>query len=205
MKKIVLSFAMLFACVSSGVFAQTNPVPRIHQVGINFSSLNQFGIHYKTGNEKTLLRLSLLSLNLGIDNEWGRAEDSLETKHQRYGIGFRLGFEKFVRVVEHLDFIWGLEAGCDFAYNRQKNNSIVNNYERFSYGVAPEVNLLLGVTYTIADHLVLGAEITPYLQYTFGKVKTTSGDLTLETTTSSVGFGFNSGSASLSVAYRFGK
>lgn len=205
MKNRVLSFTMLFAFISCGLFAQQNPETKIHQVGINFSSLNQFGIHYKSGNEKTLLRMSLLSINLASYSDWGRAEDSLENKQQSYGFGFRLGFEKHLPIVKRLDFIWGLEAGGNFNYQKMKNEQVNYNVERTSWMITPLVDVVLGVTYTFADHLVVGAEITPGIQYSFGKTKTTSSTQTVETTSSSVGFGFSNNSASLSLAYRFGK
>jgi hypothetical protein len=196
---------MIFAFISCGIFAQQNPETKIHQVGINFSSLNQFGMHYKSGNEKTLLRMSLLSMNLASYSDWGRPEDSLDNKQQNYGFGFRLGFEKHIPIVAKLDFIWGLEAGGNFNYTKLKNEQVNYNVERTSWTITPLVDVVLGVTYTFADHLVIGAEITPGVRYSFGKSKQTSSTQTVETTTSSVGFGFSNNSASLSLAYRFGK
>jgi len=205
MKTHVLYFTMLLSFISSGVFAQENPTPKIHQVGITFSSLNQFGMNYKTGSEKTLLRLSLLSLNLGNDSQWGKTEDSLDVKQQNYGAGFRLGFEKRVPVVTHFDFIWGLEAGINYNYQKTKFQDLYNDYERTSWNIMPLVNVILGVNYTIGEHLVIGAEITPGFHYSVGKTEYTSYNQTKETTSSSFGFGFNNNSANLSVAYRFGK
>ena len=98
MKTIVFCFTILLMFFTLGTYAQQENSLRIHQVGITFTSLNQFGINYKTGNEKTLLRLSLLSLNLRNQAEWGRPEDSLDVKTQGYGVGFRLGFESGYRL-----------------------------------------------------------------------------------------------------------
>jgi hypothetical protein len=196
---------MAFSFIASGVSAQEKTTPAVHQVGINFSSLNSFGLDYKTGSEKTLLRLSLLSLNIGKNAEWGRPEDSLDYKTQNFGAGFRLGFEKQVPVVERLDFIWGLEAGCNFNYNKQKAKSKYNDFEKTEWYLTPLINLVIGVTYTIADHLVIGAEITPGIQYSYGKLKNVTDIQTYENTTSSFGFGFSNNSAALSLAYRFGK
>jgi hypothetical protein len=205
MKTRIIYFAMFFVFVSNGIFAQQEKSLRIHQVGINFSSLNSFGLHYKTGGEKTLLRLSLLSLNLGQNSNWGRAEDSLDIKQISYGAGFRLGFEKRIPVYAKLDFRWGLEAGVNWAYNKQKSESLNGHYENTDWRFSPMVNAILGVTYTIADHLVIGAEITPGIQYSYGKSIVTAFERTIETTYSSVGFGFSNSFASLSIAYQFGK
>jgi len=196
---------MLLSFLSCGIFAQENAIPKIHEVGITFSNLNQFGLNYKTGSEKTLLRLSLLSMNLGNTNQWGKSEDSLDVKHQSYGAGVRIGFEKRVPVVAHFNFIWGLEAGLNFNYDKLKYKDISTHYETTNWSIAPLVNLVLGANYTFGEHLVIGAEITPYIQYSIGKSKYTRETQTRETTNSGFGFGFNNNSASLSVAYRFGK
>ena len=205
MKTQLLCLTLAFSFIASGLAAQQTAAPAIRQVGINFSSLNSFGLHYKTGNEKTLLRLSLLSMNLGASAQWGKKEDSVDVKQQHFGAGFRLGFERKVPVVAHFDFIWGLEAGCNFTYQKMTNKDIYSDFKRTTWDITPLIDLVLGVNYTIADHLVLGAEIAPSIHYTYGKTKSINLAQTLETTNSSFGFGFTNSSASLSVAYRFGK
>ena len=65
--------------------------------------------------------------------------------------------------------------------------------------------MVLGATYTISDHLVFGAEILPFIQYSFGKSTSIHSTTTTELTNSAFNFGFNNSSASLSIAYRFGK
>ena len=174
-----------------------------------FSSFDNFGLTYKTGSEKTLLRLSLLFLDLQHDNQYGRQEDSIDSKYQSYGAGFRVGFERRAPVFAKLDFIWGIEAGCNYNYQQQKRNeshySYYYNYEMVNWSVTPLVCVVLGVRYTILDHLVLGAEISPGIMYSFGKVKTTNSNSTVEETVSSVRFNLSNGTAGLTVAYRFGK
>ena len=206
MKTRALFFTMLFVSISCGIFAQQEKPVHYTQVGLNFSSLNSFGIHYKTGGEKTLLRLTLLSLNLGQTARWGRPQDSIDIKNQSYGVGFRLGFEKRVPVVARFDFIWGLEAGCNYNYQKQKLDQIYyTNNEIVDWSITPIVDLILGATYTISDHLVIGAEILPHIQYSYGKTKSTNYVKTTETTNSVFSLGFSNNSASLSIAYRFGK
>jgi hypothetical protein len=111
-----------------------------------------------------------------------------------------------VSIVAKFDFIWGLEAGTNFSFVKNTQNKIDNyDYDGTEWSVAPLINVILGVTYTISDHLVIGAEITPGFQFTYAKAKSTIGDNTVEQTTSAFNFGFNTNFASLSVAYRFGK
>jgi len=205
MKKTVSCFAFFFFLVSFGASAQQEKSLRIHQVGIKFSNLNSFGLQYKTGSEKTLLRLSVLSLNMGQNANWGKPEDSLDIKSSNYGAGFLIGFEKRIPVIAKLDFIWGLEAGVSYLYQKQKQESIGNDYETKDWRLSPGVDVILGVNYTFSDHLVFGAEITPGIYYAYGKTKTTMYSVTSERTNSNFGFSFNNTSAALTLAYCFGK
>lgn len=201
MKTRILYFILFLTFISQGLFAQQEKPVHYNQVGITFSNLNSFGLNYKTGGEKTLFRVTFLTLNLGKISEWGRPEDSVDIKHQSYGAGLRLGFEKRVPVYKHLDFIWGLETGCDFGYQKEKRD----NFESVLWNITPLIALILGVNYTLGDHLVFGAEITPGIQYSYGITDITRNGQSTKLTTSAIGFVFTNNSASLSIAYRFGK
>ncbi|MCX6305339.1 MAG: hypothetical protein NT040_10245 [Bacteroidetes bacterium] len=205
MKTRIAFLSLIFSFISFGVYAQQEKPGHVNQFGINFSSLNSFGIHYKTGTEKTLLRLSLLTLDLGAGKHWGRPADSLENKEISYGAGFRLGFEKHVTLAPKFDFIWGVEAGCNYSYQKQKTESKAITMETSAWWVSPLANLILGATCKVSDHVVIGAEITPGIIYSYGKATNTSMDQTLEQTNSKFDFGFSNNYASLSLAYRFGK
>ncbi len=207
MKKLALLFTMLFTFMSCGLFAQQEKPLHYKQVGINFSNLNSFGLHYKTGNEKTLFRMSLLSLNMGVNSNKGRTQDSIDTRVTSFGAGFRIGFEKKIPVTAKFNFIWGLEVGTNLNYSKQKNNysGTYNDNEIKTWTITPLIDVVLGATYTISDHLVFGAEILPFIQYSFGKSTSIRSTTTTELTNSAFNFGFNNNSASLSIAYRFGK
>ncbi|MEI7663265.1 MAG: hypothetical protein WCK34_13740 [Bacteroidota bacterium] len=210
MKTRFAVLTLMFSVISCGIFAQQENKLHYTQAGITFSSLNNFGLTFKTGGEKTLLRVSLLSLNLGKSSNQGRVQDSIDASTSSYGVGFRLGFERHLPIYNHFDFIWGFEAGCSYTNQKQKRNmsGLYNDYESNSWSIIPLADVILGVTYTISDHLVLGAEITPGVQYSFGKTKTTNYTgitSTTEQTNKNFNFGFNNNAASLSLAYRFGK
>jgi len=209
MRARILCATIISVLFASPLFAQNEKPVRIHEVGITFSSLNAFGLQYKTGRGKTLLRLSLLSLNLADNKQWGQTADSLDIKDHGYGAGFRLGFEKRVPIVQRFDFIWGLEAGCNYSCQKVSYATTYLTTSSSSWYIMPQINLVLGATYTVTDHLVIGAEIAPGFHYAYGKTKSTDANHTsdnpLEVTSSDFGGGFSSNSASLSVAYRFGK
>ncbi|MEI6682595.1 MAG: hypothetical protein WCO44_08205 [Bacteroidota bacterium] len=207
----ILLLTALFAIVTCGLFAQQETHPQVYQAGLSFSSLNNFGLNFKTGDEKTLFRVTLLSASMGLSSDQGRTQDSIDIKTSSAGAGFRVGFEKHIPVYRTLRFIWGLEAGGSYSYNKMKQDmsGTYNDYESVTWKITPMADLVLGLTYTISDHLVLGVEIAPSLQYSFGKVKTTNSGSgsPLETvkSTSSVSFGFYNNPATLTLAYRFAK
>ena len=110
MKNRPIFIALLFVFVSCGLFAQQEEPLHYNQIGINFTNLNSFGVHFKTGSEKTMLRFTLLTMNMGQTANWGRPQDSIDIKNRTYGAGFRLGFEKHVRLAPKFNVIWGMEA-----------------------------------------------------------------------------------------------
>ena len=207
MKTRFILFTMLFAVMSCGLFAQQEKPLHYYQLGLNFSSLNSFGVHFKTGSEKTLFRATLLSLNLVNGSTEGRPRDSIDSKITSYGAGLRVGFERHVPVFARLNFIWGIEAGFNYTYQKQDQNltGIYNDITRTSWTMAPMVDVVLGLTYTLSDHLVFGAELAPYVQYSFGKINSKTYSATTESTAKSFNFGFTNGAANLTLAYRFGK
>ncbi len=207
MKKYVLLFTMLLAAMSTSLFAQQENPLHYYQLGMNFSSLNSFGMHFKTGNDKTLLRVSLLNVSLGLTSTQGRTSDSIDIKNITSGAGIRVGFEKHVALSGKVNFIWGFEAGANFSFQKQKQNmsGVYNDYETTTWNVAPMVDAVLGVTYTLSDHFVFGAEITPNVSYGIGKTKTTRNSQSTETNNYNFSCALNTNSAGLSIAYRFGK
>ena len=211
MKKRILFFTALFTIVSCGLFAQPETHPHVYQAGISFSSLNLFGLNFKTGNDKTLFRVSLLTANGGASSDQGRTQDSIDIKGISAGAGFRVGFEKHIPVYHSLNFISGVEAGDSYTYNKQKQDmpGFYNDYESVNWKMTPMIDLVVGLTYTISDHLVLGIETAPSVQYSFGKVKTTSygtgTGVETEKKTNNFNFGFYSSPATLTLAYRFTK
>lgn len=199
---------IILACLllSSAGFAQDTAPTKIRVVGINFSSFNSFGVHFKAGSRKTLFRMSLVTLNGNISKTWGRAEDSLNQRQGSYGAGFRAGFEKPLQITKNLDFTWGLEAGCAYQYDHSNWGSITPDSKTVSWRVSPGLYALLGVTYTLKEHLVFGVEITPGIWDSYGKQTVTyNGNTTEVRMTNSLGFGFSTNFASLTVSYRFGK
>jgi len=205
MKKFV---SLLFVAVFTWPFlsqAQDTPLTRKYEVGITFSGLNNFGVIFKTGRSNTLFRASLVAMNLGINNAWGRDQDSTTQKANTYGVSLQAGFEHRIRLIQNFQFLWGIEGGCGFRYQKTSTEYASHSASLSSWSIDPRISVLFGVCYSIKEHLVISAELAPSLDYLYGNQKQTTDNITHETTQSNFSFGFNSNSARLTVAYRFGK
>jgi hypothetical protein len=206
MKKLALLILIPLLALPLSAFTQEKPPVRKHEIGLTVSNLNNFGIIYKTGRSNTLFRASLLALNLAENNTWGRAVDSLDKKGSNYGASMQAGFEHRINLVQNLQFLWGIEGGCGYSYNKIKNQSKNNTSEISGWAVTPRIAFVLGACYTVKESLVISLEISPYFGYLYSKENqsTSNGNSTV-TTQSNFTYGLNSNSARFTIAYRFGK
>ncbi|MCK9421207.1 MAG: hypothetical protein M0Q38_01265 [Bacteroidales bacterium] len=205
MKRLFIAVLILVFCFPLLSIGQTEKPLRNHEIGLNFSGLNSFGINYKTGKSNTMFRLSLLSLNLGLNKSWGRKEDSLDNKLTNCGVGIRLGFERRIPLVKSLYFLWGLDGGCSYSFGKNQQEGYVNDSKTTMWSVSPLVSLQIGAGYIVNDVLVISAEINPSIVYTYGVVKYEQNTYSQEMTTSNFSFGFTNTVASITIAYRFKK
>jgi len=201
MKKCLFAFLILFFSGMTLLFAQDKTPSKAREFGLTFSNLDNFGILYKTGNDKTLLRLSLLALNLNTYHDYGRDIDSIDHKYTGMGAGFRIGFEKRILLVKNLNLILGSEIGISYSSNRQEDD----NYKITQWNLSPGADFIFGVAYQPGEHFIISAEVTPGLAYLFGKSNVTRNHVTNEVTTNNLIFGLSNNNAAITIAYRFSK
>jgi hypothetical protein len=176
-------------------YLQGQEVQKNHEFGVTFTSLENFGIRYKSGGN-TLLRLSFLSLS-GSKNE--SKTDSLTNTQNSIGFGFNIGFEKRKIITDKLNFYYGLELLTSYRYYSQNYASKTYNQKSSSWTLSPGLGFVLGLRYEINNDLSFSAEIVPSFQYLYTK------DSLLKITTNGYTFGLNNSFANLTLAYRFGK
>jgi hypothetical protein len=204
MKKKILSTVVISLLLITNAFSQEQKPLKIHELGLTFSNFDNFGIRYKTGNEKTLLRITALAMNINLNNNWGREIDSTDIKNNGYGIGFRIGFEKPIVIVKNFDLLYGVDLIGNFSYLDNKQESPNYNYQSSSWNVSTGVAFVFGGAYRVGDHFRFSAEISPSLQYGFGETKnSSSGNQEIVLSSNYFSFGFSNYGASITVAYRF--
>jgi len=204
MKTIVLSALMITVFAATGCFAQEQNPPKVHEIGLTFANFDNFGIRYKTGSEKILLRITLLAMNLNLNNTWGEERDSTNHKSSGYGAGIRIGFEKPIPVAKNFNLYYGLDFVGNFDVQTSKDEYPDNHFESTSWTVSPGAAFVFGGSYTLGEHIRFSAELSPTLSYTYQNSKSTVNDQPEVTTQSGhVTFGLANYGASISVAYRF--
>jgi len=205
MKNKILSTVVISLIMISNAFAQEPKSVKIHELGLTFANFDNFGIRYKTGNEKTLLRITVLAMNIGSTNNWGKESDSTSYKYFRYGVGFRFGFEKPINIVKNFNLYYGLDLTGGFNYQRSKNEGqYYSNSSDTSWSISSGISFVFGGTYHLGDHFRFSAEISPYIQYQFGE-EARNGYQNINMKTHEFDFGFSNSGASITVAYRFNK
>ena len=114
MKKNIFLFLFL-TIVFSNVFAQENS-GKVKEVGLVFSNLNSFGIRYKCGNEKSLFRITALTIN-GSDMNSSSSANSLNGNSTNtstnpansLSLGLNFGFEIRKHISEKIFLFYGID------------------------------------------------------------------------------------------------
>jgi len=200
MKKLCLAIVILFFTGMTLSFSQDQPSLKVHELGLTFSNLDNFGIRYKTGNEKTLLRLTFVALNISSNKISG--QNQTDQTNTGMGAGFRIGFEKRIHLVQNFHLLLGSDLGISYTYNQQENG----DNKATQWVVSPAIYFVFGAAYQAGQHFIISAEITPSLFYNYGKQKTTqTGYNDIDITNSTIAFGLSNNNASITVAYRLAK
>jgi hypothetical protein len=208
MKNKILSTIVISLLLVSNVFAQEQKPVRIHELGLTFANLNQFGIRYKTGNEKTLLRITALAMNLTSNNTYGIESDSTSNKNNGAGAGFRIGFEKPIVIVKNFNLLYGLDFLGGFNYQKYNDEEPYYNYQGTIWSINTGLAFVFGGTYSLGDHFRFSAELSPALQYSYGEEKRTvpgNENENRNTKSHEISFGLSNYGASLTIGYLFNK
>jgi hypothetical protein len=201
MKKFLFYLVILFFSGMAPLLSQTQPQARNMEFGLTFSSLDNFGLVFKTGSPKTLLRLSLLALNINSYHNYGQDKDSIDQKMTGMGAGFLIGFEKRIPVVQNFNLCLGSGIGISYYYNKQDDG----NYKVTHWSIDPEINFIFGAVYQAGQHFIISFEITPALVYSYGKTTATKNDIETEVTSQNLALRLSNSNAGITIAYRFSK
>lgn len=198
---------MIFVCLMTASYLSAQESGNQKEIGIVFSNLDNFGLTFKTGTEKSLWRLTTLLISGSKTDE---KADSLDYKSNSIGFGVKIGKEYRKKIVEHLDLRLG--ADLSFSYTRSKteyDDKSLNNYNRLTEQTVyqPGINLVIGFNYTFGEKFVAGVEILPNFSYRTGTGKEqtpfTNNGMVVNSDISGFSYGISNTSALLSLSCRF--
>ena len=205
MKKLLFTLVFSFIFLNSieiiAQDAEQNRKPRINEVGLTFSGLNQFGINYKLEKKNNWYwRFSSLVASGNTENN---TYDSVTYHNSDNSIGFSAGIEKRIHINSDFQFKYGFDASTYLT--SIKNHSERNDEKQKMFSIAPGAAVILGFNYLIGEHFLVSAEFAPRVYYRYTKETTQYGDDETIQKTNTLGFSANTSSISITIAYRFWK
>lgn len=202
MKKTLFTL-LIILCSTSLSFAQDKV--KVREIGLTTSNLDNFGLTFRKGNEKSVFRFNLLNTSISKDNLPDLQDDELTSS--TFGLGLRLGNEWRSPVSEKFELRTGFDLG--YLYDQTK----VERTDELTQNVNEEVtlrtteasiNFVFGFNFMVSQNFILGGELLP--AYTLRNSELTSRQGTVESTEpleDAISFDLNSSSLNLSFVYRF--
>ncbi len=192
---------LCFLSMSSYLMAQETV--RKKEIGLVFSSLNDFGLTFRTGTAKSLWRFNTLLLYGGKTVE---TADSLIRTQSHTGFSVKIGKEYRKELADNLELRFGGEIS--FAYSRyrvDRDDKTIYNDDRVDQRInySPGVNLVFGFNYLLSDNFLIGAEVLPNFTYTTGTSIEIDSGIAVESDVSGFSYGLSNTSALMSLVYRF--
>ena len=198
---------MILLCFSMPLFLMAQESMKQKEIGLVFNNLDNFGLTYRTGSDKSLWRFNTLFIS---GNNMDETADSSVNKQNNMGFGFKFGKEYRKDIVKNLELRFGIDLS--FTYSQSKydyNDKTVDDDDRLDEQTTyrPGINLVFGLNYVINDRIVIGAELLPNFSYTFGtsieKYSYINNGNEVKSDISGFSYGLSNTSALISLAYRF--
>lgn len=164
----------------------------IHEVGFSVDLDLTYRLSYKVGKPNSLFRLQTLFLK-------GEGEQNGNTREGRHEIGFSLGTEFRKKVIENLKVVYGFDLGLNYGL---LTSQVGSDPEILTFIITPNINLVLGLNYTLKEHWIFSLELKPYFNYI---IESEFYDLVPTKESTRFEYGFNFASIQLGIAYRIFK
>jgi len=176
---------------------------KIKELGLSIRGGANFGIHFKSGTEKSLFRITLHSDNGSFDRSKSESNPNNPSKNNYIGIGLNLGFEKRREVLNNVKFYYGLDLLNSYSRSGWQFPSSMSS--SLEWDISTGLGLVLGLNYDINNILTISAGIMPSIRYNYGK-NTINGDIqNSKSTETGLDFSLISQGANFAFSFRFGK
>jgi hypothetical protein len=196
---------LLLILIPLAYFSYSQDTAKIMEIGFTTKNLNDFGLTYRFGREKTVWRFNAIST--GFDNGTN-IENSQNHTWSTLGFGFQFGKEWRTSLTQKFELRYGLDLAYHYDSSKDEYFYIstpeqVDKYTTNNYSTG--INAVLGFNFVFTDNFLVGAEFQPAITYTKGKNKIYNSDVLnpIINESESLSFGFNTDAIRLSLLYRF--
>ena len=197
-----LSLILITLAITAGITAQEKV--KQSEIGLVFNNLNNFGVGFKVGSNKFKWRFNTMLLSSST-NKLTNDSTNTETESKRSGFGVSIGHQFQKPISENFEFLFGY----DFFYNSTKSK--YDDGQELTYYVQkyrnPGFNIVLAFNYIFKEHLLIGAEILPYVSWsktiTEREYKYVSSTPFSTSENKRFSYGLTNTSVRLNLAYRF--
>ena len=182
---------------------------KVKEYGIGFYGFNSYSLQYRWGNENRLYRL-----NGNIDSQTQFGNTQANSNKPTDDLGGALGFSilKLKEINEKFGIFHGASFGINYDFNLIKHTSNEISYINKNQSLRPNIGITIGAFYKITPSIILYAEITPNIYYSYNFSKNSQTDVLSNQTeinkvhSNAIGLSsFSNSSALLTLAYRITK
>lgn len=205
MRKIFIALASVMMSVS--LFAQQPNC--IKEIGLSFSSLDNFGLTFKFGREKSPWKIGAFK----ISDTWAKEKainlngiELMNINQKSKGLGLQIGKEFRNRIIDNVFFTYGPDYNLtNYSMELKEQSNEISEYE-INYDIKYNIHELgfnLGLTYVYNDKIVLQAFMVPGIYYMKASGKFEEGNNLIESINQKgIEYSLNNNMV-MSIAYRF--
>ena len=203
MKRILCLSSLMFLSLLLGA----QQLPQHNEIGIATGGTNAYSLIYRTGSATELWRFRALTM-MGNSNRY--KADSLHRSSSNQNFGLYIGKEFRKPISEKMQMRYGGDISLGYSVNRVRRNDISvfnNDYNDITRTGRVGVNFVCGVVYHVEKNFILGAEVLPGIDLSYGRSRSTTSNnnstYIAKGSTRAFGYNLSSGWVMLSAAYKF--
>lgn len=194
----------VFALLLLPLLSPAQEVKKRHEVGVEFTNKDAYGLTYRFGNEQALWRVRATTCK-GQENHYNGTVLNYSYSYDELKCGF--GREYRTSIANHL----AIRCGLDVTFSTWDQGYITNYffYEPTSkihvrsHGYEPGLNLIAGMSYQV-NRLVLGMEILPSIAYMWNYFNSHQNDISQPSEGyHKLTYGLNTSTVLISAVYQF--
>jgi len=168
---------------------------KTREIGFNLSG-SQFGVRFKTGNEKTLFRVTLLSLY--GNSQWSESSSTKSSSNQQ-GVGFNIGFEKRKSISDNISLYMGSDLLTSIDSYMSKQGSADDTYKNSTLSAG--IGFVMGINFKLSDRINISTEVVPSVIYSHRKNESETQFGDTESSSNGLNYGLSTQGINLTLSF----